>query len=84
MDGICRGNSTSRTRAAVDIAGAEIGTAANLAEVFGVEGAAELNESAFSSNGLTVTFHRTADGKAKATVTPDGTPPAFFMRVKVK
>lgn len=23
-------------------------------------------------------------GKAKATVTPDGTPPAFFLRVKVK
>ena len=50
----------------------------------GVEGAIELNESAFSSEGLSVTLERTADGKAKATVTPDGAPPAFFLRVKVK
>jgi len=68
----------------VDIAGAEIGTAANLAEVFGVEGAAELNESAFSSEGLIFSLQRTADGKAKATVTPVGSPPSFFLRVKVK
>jgi hypothetical protein len=27
---------------------------------------------------------RAADGKARATVTPDGAPPAFFLRVKVK
>jgi len=25
-----------------------------------------------------------ADGKAKATVTPDGAPPSFFLRVRVK
>lgn len=24
------------------------------------------------------------DGKAKATVTPDGAPPAFFLRARVK
>jgi hypothetical protein len=71
----------------VDIAGAEIGegaTSARLAEALGVEGAAELNESAFSSDGLTVSISRTADGKARATVMPDGTPPAFFLRVRVK
>ena len=34
---------------------AEIGTAANLAEVFGVEGAIELSESAFSTEGLSST-----------------------------
>ena len=68
----------------VDIVGEEIGEGAKLAEVFGVEGATELNESAFSSEGLTVNLQRTADGKAKATVTPDGTPPTFFLRVKVK
>ena len=68
----------------VDIAGTEIGTAARLAEVLGVEGATELNESAFSSEGLTFSFQRTIDGKAKATVTPAGSPPAFFLRVKVK
>lgn len=71
----------------VDIAGAEIGegaTSARLAEALGVEGAAELNESVFSSEGLSVTLERTANGKAKATVTPSGAPPAFFLRVKVK
>jgi len=49
-----------------------------------VEGATELNEAAFSSEGLSVTLERTNDGKAKATIMPDGTPPAFFLRVKVK
>ncbi|MBQ3096853.1 MAG: hypothetical protein IJC66_01755 [Kiritimatiellae bacterium] len=49
----------------------------------GIEGAAELDESAFSSKGLSVTIERTADGKAKATVTPDGAPPAFFLRGRV-
>lgn len=71
----------------VNIADAEIGedaTSARLAEVFGVDGATELNESAFSSEGLTVTLERTTDGKAKAIVTPIGTPPTFFMRVKIK
>ena len=68
----------------VDIAGAEIGEGARLAEVLGVEGAAELKESAFSSDGLTVTLGRTADGKAKASVTPEGSPSVFFLRVKVK
>ena len=68
----------------VDIAGVEIGTAANLAEVFGVEGATELNDSAFSSDGLSFDFQRTADGKVKVTVTPEGMPPKFFLRVKVK
>ena len=68
----------------VDIAGAEIGTAARLAEVLGVEGATELNESAFSSEGLNVTLERTADGKVKAVVTPQGSPAAFFVRVKVR
>ena len=31
-----------------------------------------------------VTLERTADGKAKATVTPEGSPTSFFLRVKVK
>ena len=68
----------------VGIAGVEIGTAANLAEVVGIEGATELNEAAFSPNGLSVTLQRTADGKAKVMVVPDGTPPTFFLRVKGK
>ena len=66
------------------IAGLEIVTAARLAEVLGVEGATELHESAFSSDGLSFTLQRTGDGKIMATVTPVGSPPAFFLRVKVK
>ena len=68
----------------VDIADAEIGEGARIAEALGVEGAAELIESAFSSEGLSVTLERTADGKVKAAVTPDGAPPAFFLRMRVK
>ena len=68
----------------VSIAGAEIGEEARLAEVLGIEGAAELKESVFSSDGLTVSLDRTADGNAKATVTPEGSPTSFFLRVKVK
>ena len=68
----------------VDIASAEIGAAARLAETLGVEGAPVLDESAFTSEGLFVTLERTADGKVKATVVPEGTPPTFFLRVKVK
>ena len=68
----------------VDIGGAEIGTSARLAAALGIEGATELNESAFTSKGFSVTLERTVDGKAKATVIPTGTPSSFFMRVKVK
>ena len=49
-----------------------------------VLGATELNESEFPSEGLSFSLPRTGDGKIKATVTPDGLPPAFFLRVKVK
>ena len=77
---------TRPTSFALEIAidGVSIGEDARLVEVLGVEGATELNESAFSSEGLTVTLQRTADGKAKVTVAPTGTPPTFFLRVKVK
>ena len=68
----------------VNIADAEIGEGARLAEVLGVAGATELRESAFSSEGLTVTLERTNEGKTKATVAPDGAPPAFFLRVRLK
>jgi len=68
----------------VNIADVEIGTSARLAEVLAVEGSTELNESEFSSDGISSTLQRTADGKAKATVMPDGAPPSFFLRVKVK
>ena len=63
---------------------AEIGEGARLAEVLGIEGAAELDESTFSSEGMTVSLERTADGKVKVTVVPEGSPASFFLRVKVK
>ncbi len=66
------------------ISGAETGEAARLAEVFGVEGAAELDEAAFSSDGLSVSLVRTDEGKAKATVTTVGAPATYFLRVKVR
>ena len=68
----------------VNVAGALIGEGARLAEALGVEGAAELKESAFSTEGISATLSRTDDGKAKATITIDGTPPTFFLRVKGK
>ena len=85
IDAIVPSSSTSGTfDLVIGIAGAEIGTAARLADVLGVEGATELSESGFSSEGLTVTLQRTTDGKAKAIVTPEGSPASFFLRVKVK
>lgn len=68
----------------INIADAEIGEGALLAETLGVDGATKLNESAFSSDGLSVSLERTADGKVKAMVMPDGVPPSFFLRVRVK
>ena len=68
----------------VDIGGAEIGEGARLTAALGVEGATELDTSAFTPEGLSITLERTADSKTKATVIPTGTPSSFFMRVKVK
>ena len=76
----------------VEIDGVEIGKGrvaekvlnGNLENVLGVEGATELDETVFSAENLDVTLERTAEGKTKSTVTPNGAPPAFFIRVKVK
>ena len=62
----------------VSLGGAEIGEGARLAEVLGIEGAAKLDESAFSSDGLTVGLGRMTDGKVKATVAPEGAPGSCF------
>ena len=53
-------------------------------ETFGIVGAMELNESAFSSEGLAVTLERTTDGKAKATITSEGSPVSSFFRVQIE
>lgn len=85
IDAIVPSSSTSGTfDLVIGIAGAEIGTAARLAEVLDVEGAMEFDESAFSTERISFSLQRTTDGKAKATVTPVGSPSLFFMRVKVK
>ena len=68
----------------IGIAGSGIGEGGRLAEVFGVEGAAELDEAEFSEDGLSLSLQRTSDGKAKATVAIEGAPPRYFLRVKMK
>ncbi|MBQ6136158.1 MAG: hypothetical protein IJI73_02185 [Kiritimatiellae bacterium] len=66
------------------LADVEFGENARISDAFVVEGTAELNESAFSFEGFTLTFTRTGDGKVKATITLDGAPAVFFLRVKMK
>ena len=65
------------------IAGEEVGEAARLANALGIVGSTML-DGEFSSDGMGVSLQRTADGKVKAIVTPDGAPNSFFLRVKVK
>ena len=51
----------------VDIAGTEIGMAEQLAWVLGAEGATELDESTFSSDGLSFSIQRTIARETKTT-----------------
>ena len=74
--------------------GVAVGSAAigeRIKTVLGVEGAAELKESAFSPDNLTVSLAPTGDGRVRATVTrrddsgaTGSSPDSFFLRVKVK
>ena len=57
----------------------------NIKKVLGVEGAARLDESAFSSDNIEITFDAPVDGKARFMVTPPAQDSnSFFLRVKVK
>ena len=57
----------------------------NLKKVLGVEGAATLSPSGFSSDNIDITFDTPVDGKARFTVSPPADAgSSFFMRVKVK
>ena len=57
----------------------------NLKKVVGVEGAAMLDESAFSSDNIEITFEAPIDGKARFTATPPADAGnTFFLRVKVR
>ena len=53
-------------------------------DLLGVEGMTEQNGAAISSEGLMANLQRTTECKAKENVTPDVSPSAFFLRVKVK
>lgn len=57
----------------------------NLKKVLGIEGAASLTPSAFSSDNITITLDTPVDGKAKFTASPPSdVGDSFFMRVKIK
>ena len=72
----------------VNIGGGSVETEtlkANLKKVLGVEGAATLTPSAFSSDNIDITFGSPVNGKAKISVSPPADAGnSFFMRVKVK
>ena len=56
----------------------------NLKKVFGLEGAATLDNAAFSSDKVEIDFGTPVDGKVKFTATPkDASARAFFMKVKM-
>ena len=58
-------------------------TAANLAEIFGIEGATTPN-GAYSSSGVELSFGTPADGKVKCTARPkDTSQKSFFMKVRM-
>ena len=60
-------------------------TAANLAKVFGVEGAGLLDEGEFKEENVDVAFGKPDGGKVKIKATPKNlAAKQFFMRVKMK
>lgn len=66
-----------------DIAVGEEATAANLAEIFGIEGA-ETPNGAYSSSDVEVVFGTPQNGRVKCTAKPKGTAKtSFFMRAKM-
>ena len=68
--------------------GVDIGdeaTAANLAKVFGVEGATSLDSNDFSSDNVTLSFGVPNDGKATIVAEPkDGNAASFFLRATMR
>ena len=66
-------------------AAADGATAANLAKVFGVEGAGSLDESEFKEENVDIEFGKPDGGKVKIKATPkDMTAKQSFMRVKMR
>ncbi len=66
-----------------NIAIGEGATAANLAEIFGIEGATTPNGD-YSSSDVEISFETPADGKVKCTARPkDASAKSFFMKVRM-
>lgn len=66
-----------------DIAVGDGATAANLAEIFGIEGSSTLNGD-YSSDAVELSFGTPTNGKVKCTARPkDATKPSFFMKVRM-
>ena len=66
-----------------DIAIGEGASAANLAEIFGIEGSSTLNGD-YSSDAVELSFGTPTNGKVKCTARPkDATKPSFFMKVRM-
>lgn len=68
--------------------GVDIGdnaTAANLAKIFGIEGASALDRNNFSSDNVTFSFGAPNDGKATIVAEPkDGNAESFFLRATMR
>jgi hypothetical protein len=87
------GNAKGALSFEVAIDGVEIGGGqvametlkANLKKVMGVEGAAQLDKGAFSSDGIELSIGEPVNGKARFTIqAPENTGGAYFMRVTIR
>ena len=72
----------------LELNGVDIGdnaTAANLAKIFGIEGASALDRNNFSSDNVTFSFGAPNDGKATIVAEPkDGNAESFFLRATMR
>ena len=72
----------------LELNGVDIGdnaTAANLAKIFGIEGASALDRNDFSSDNVTFSFGAPNDGKATIVAEPkDGNAESFFLRATMR
>ena len=88
IGGFTQGSSVGVFDLSVSISGIAVGdnaTAANLEKVFGVKGAASLDESKFKEENVNIEFGKPEGGKVKIKATPkDPAAKQFFMRVKMK
>ena len=88
ITGFCPSGAAGTFDMSVSVAGVSVGgaaTAANLAKVFAVEGAAAPVESMFGTNGVDAVFGAPVNGLVKLSVSPkNSAAQGFFFRVKPK